>query len=158
MLTGQTVPLLTAVGNGFVSPDTLASLDTAAILTTTATDSSAVGTYPIVVSAAADADYEISYVDGIMTVTAGGRHDDASSGSGKKCGMGSGFGAAVLAFMLAFRLALTRRRARFPSSVISRTTISDHSTLYEDQCILLPSCPLSARRLPLGRVGAAAPS
>jgi MBG domain (YGX type)/BspA type Leucine rich repeat region (6 copies) len=113
MVSGQAVPTLTAVGSGFVSPDSLASLDTAPVLTTTATNSSAVGTYPIVVSAAADVDYEISYVDGIMTVTAGGRHDDSSSGNGKKCGMGSGFGAAALAFMLVFRLALTRRRARF---------------------------------------------
>src|SRR5207244_7014565 len=54
---------------GFVNSDTVASLNTPLSLTTTATASSAVGTYPIVASGASDANYTISFVSGTLTVT-----------------------------------------------------------------------------------------
>src|SRR5205814_2106438 len=46
-----------------------ASLDTPVSLSTTATAASAVGTYPITASGAADANYTISFVAGTLTVT-----------------------------------------------------------------------------------------
>src|SRR5205085_5022783 len=59
---GAGLPALTASYSGFVNGDTVASLDTPLSLTTTATASSAVGTYPIVASGASDANYTISFV------------------------------------------------------------------------------------------------
>jgi MBG domain (YGX type)/Bacterial Ig-like domain (group 3)/Dockerin type I domain len=66
---GDPLPELTASFAGFVSGDTPASLTTPPTLVTTATVSSHVGSYPITVSGAADADYSISYVAGTLTVT-----------------------------------------------------------------------------------------
>jgi hypothetical protein len=54
---------------GFVNGDTAASLTTPPTVTTTATASSAVGTYPITASGAVDANYTISYSPGTLTVT-----------------------------------------------------------------------------------------
>jgi hypothetical protein len=62
-------PPLTATYAGFVNGDTIASLDVAASLSTTADILSPVGTYPITVSAAADGNYEITFVNGTLTVT-----------------------------------------------------------------------------------------
>jgi uncharacterized protein involved in high-affinity Fe2+ transport len=64
-----TVPTLTLSYSGFVNGDTAASLTTPPTVTTTATASSAVGTYPITVSGAVDANYTISYSAGTLTVT-----------------------------------------------------------------------------------------
>jgi hypothetical protein len=69
---GAAVPTLTASYSGFVNGDTPASLTTPPALTTTATASSPVGTYPINVSGAAAANYTISYVAGMLTVTPAG--------------------------------------------------------------------------------------
>ena len=116
MVSGQAVPALTAVGSGLVSPDILADLDTAAVLTTTATNSSATGTYPITVSGALDSDYSISYVNGTLTVTAGGGGSSGSgsgSSGGGKCGLGGGFGAVVFALLFVVLLAFVRRREKF---------------------------------------------
>src|SRR5947207_2568088 len=66
---GAVLPALSASYSGFVNGDTVASLDTPVSLSTTATASSAVGIYPITASAAADANYTISFVVGILTVT-----------------------------------------------------------------------------------------
>jgi arylamine N-acetyltransferase len=66
---GDALPTLTASYAGFVNGDTAASLDTPATLTTTATAASAVGTYPITVSGAADVNYTISFVAGTLSVT-----------------------------------------------------------------------------------------
>jgi fibro-slime domain-containing protein len=69
MAQGAAVPALTASYSGFVNGDTVASLDVPVSLTTTATASSPAGTYPIVASAAADANYAIAFVNGTLTVT-----------------------------------------------------------------------------------------
>jgi uncharacterized repeat protein (TIGR01451 family) len=67
---GNPLPPLTATYTGFVNGDTPASLDTPATLSTTATATSPAGDYPIVVSGAADANYNISFVNGNLHVTA----------------------------------------------------------------------------------------
>jgi len=66
---GAARPALTASYVGFASGDGPASLDTPVDLSTAATAASGVGFYPIVASGAADANYAISFVDGILTVT-----------------------------------------------------------------------------------------
>ena len=65
---GAALPTLTASYTGFVNGDTSASLTTQPTITTTATASSAVGTYPITVGGAVDGDYTISYAAGSLTV------------------------------------------------------------------------------------------
>jgi hypothetical protein len=67
-LVGAANPPLTASYQGFVNGDTAASLDVPPSLATTATASSPVGLYPITVSGAEDANYAISFVDGVLTV------------------------------------------------------------------------------------------
>ncbi len=66
----QPNPSLTATYTGFVNGDTSASLDSAVSLSTTATQSSPAGTYPIIASGAADANYSITHVNGTLTVNA----------------------------------------------------------------------------------------
>ncbi len=68
-LYGAALPTLTAGYNGFVNGDTAASLTTAPTLSTTAAATSHVGSYPITVAGAVDADYTISYVAGSLSVT-----------------------------------------------------------------------------------------
>ncbi|HKQ40029.1 MAG TPA: MBG domain-containing protein, partial [Verrucomicrobiae bacterium] len=65
----QANPPLTATYTGFVNSDTAASLDVPVALSTTATLSSPVGTYPISASGAGDANYAITHIDGMLTVT-----------------------------------------------------------------------------------------
>src|SRR5208337_3073413 len=67
---GAAMPTLTASYTGFVNGDTPESLDTQPTLSTTATLYSDTGTYPITVSGAVDPNYNISYVAGVLTVTA----------------------------------------------------------------------------------------
>jgi autotransporter-associated beta strand protein len=69
MVYGAALPTLTASYSGFVNGDTSASLTTQPTLSTTGTASSNSGTYSITGSAAADADYSISYVAGSLTIT-----------------------------------------------------------------------------------------
>ena len=108
MIAGGSVPLLTAVGNGFVSPDTMDVLDVAPIITTTAMGSSPTGTYPITISGAMDADYAITFMDGTLTVIAGtgggGGSGSGSGNSGGGCGLGGSIAALILAFLLMMRL------------------------------------------------------
>jgi subtilisin-like proprotein convertase family protein len=66
---GDALPALTASYSGFVHGDTVASLDTAVTLATTAAASSPVGTYAITATGAVDANYNITHVDGNLTVT-----------------------------------------------------------------------------------------
>src|SRR5207245_1272138 len=70
---GAALPALTASYSGLVNGDTPATFSSAPntppTLTTTATAASHFGTYGITASAAADADYSISYVAGTLTVT-----------------------------------------------------------------------------------------
>ena len=66
------MPAFLPLYSGFVNGDTPASLTSLPVLTTTATDSSPVGTYPIHVSGAAATNYIIQYVDGTLTVLPAG--------------------------------------------------------------------------------------
>ena len=66
---GQPNPPLTATYTGFVNGDTVASLDSPVVLSTTANSTSPAGSYPITASGAADANYTITFVNGTLTVT-----------------------------------------------------------------------------------------
>lgn len=65
---GTANPTFTATYEGFVNGDTAPAIVPS--LTTAATASSPVGTYPIVASGASDPNYAISYREGSLTVTA----------------------------------------------------------------------------------------
>jgi hypothetical protein len=69
MIYGGTLPALTVHYTGFVNGDTAASLTTAPTVVTTATASSPVGSYPITVGGAVDANYTITSVAGTLTIT-----------------------------------------------------------------------------------------
>ena len=75
------LPTLTASYSGFVNGDTVRLLTTQPTLSTTATASQAVGTYPITASGAVDANYTISYVAGTLTITPAALTITASSAS-----------------------------------------------------------------------------
>ena len=62
-------PAFTASYTGFVGNDNASSLTTQPSLTTTATQTSAVGTYAVTVSGAASANYIFTYTSGTLTVT-----------------------------------------------------------------------------------------
>jgi MBG domain (YGX type)/Bacterial Ig-like domain (group 3)/Regulator of chromosome condensation (RCC1) repeat/Bacterial Ig-like domain (group 2) len=68
MTLGGPVPPLTWTGSGWINADSPGSLTTQPTCTTTATPGSPLGTYPITCSGAVDATYDISYVDGTLTV------------------------------------------------------------------------------------------
>jgi hypothetical protein len=61
--------VLAASYNGFVNGDTAADLDVPASITTDATSSSTIGSYPINVSGAADVNYNIAFAPGTLTIT-----------------------------------------------------------------------------------------
>jgi YVTN family beta-propeller protein len=65
---GDPLPSLTATYSGFVNGDTFAALDTAVTLNTTATATSPAGTYVIAASGASDANYNVTHVNGILTI------------------------------------------------------------------------------------------
>jgi len=66
---GAELPALTVTYDGWVNGDTAASLTKPPAVTTTATMSSGVGTYPITASGAEARDYAITYVPGVLTIT-----------------------------------------------------------------------------------------
>ncbi len=68
MAYGGTVPAITPSYGGFVNGEGAGDLDVAPACGTTATGSSPVGTYPSSCSSAVDPNYDISYVDGTVTV------------------------------------------------------------------------------------------
>ena len=68
---GAALPALTVSYSGWVNGDTASSLTTPPVVTTTGTASSAVGTYSITASGAADANYTITYVAGTLTAPVG---------------------------------------------------------------------------------------
>ena len=70
MFEQQPVPPLTVTYSGFVYGETSSVLTTQPTVTTTATSSSAPGTYPISVSGATAANYTITFVPGVLTVQA----------------------------------------------------------------------------------------
>ena len=67
---GEANPTFTPTFSGFKNSETKAVLTTQPTITTTATTSSPAGTYPVTVSGAAAQNYDISYVNGTLTVTA----------------------------------------------------------------------------------------
>ena len=69
MTYGGAPPTITPSYNGFVNGDSPASLTTKPTCTTTATSTSAPGTYPSMCSGAADPTYSINYVNGAVTVS-----------------------------------------------------------------------------------------
>jgi streptogramin lyase len=71
MVSGGTLPTLTASYSGLVNGDTPSSLTTLPVLNTTAGMSTPPGTYLITVGGAVDPNYTITYVSGTLTVTPG---------------------------------------------------------------------------------------
>lgn len=69
MTYGGTVPTITPSYSGFVNGDTAASLTTQPTCSTTATNSTKVGSYPTNCAGAVDLNYSYQYVNGLMTVT-----------------------------------------------------------------------------------------
>jgi len=69
---GAPNPAFTATYAGFVNGDTPASLTGTLVCTTTATTANPAGTYPITCSGQTSATYTITYVPGVLTVTAAG--------------------------------------------------------------------------------------
>jgi hypothetical protein len=67
-ITEQVNPVLTVTYTGFVLSETSAVLQTPVVISTTAITASLPGTYPITASAAAAANYTISFVAGTLTV------------------------------------------------------------------------------------------
>jgi uncharacterized protein YjdB len=68
-LYGAALPALTASYAGFVNGDAASSLSTQVSLSTTATASSGVGTYPITASGASSPNYSITFVNGALSVS-----------------------------------------------------------------------------------------
>lgn len=66
---GAPLPALTASYSGFQNGETVAALATPATVTTTATSTSPVGTYPIIASGAISNNYTFTYVQGTLTIT-----------------------------------------------------------------------------------------
>ena len=66
---GEQIPIFTLTYDGFKNNETDAVLTTKPTATTTATSSSKVGTYPITVSGGEAQNYNLTYVDGKLTVT-----------------------------------------------------------------------------------------
>ena len=66
---GQANPALTVSYSGFVNGDTSASLTTQPSVSTTATTSSPVASYPITAKGAVDTNYTISYIAGSLTIS-----------------------------------------------------------------------------------------
>jgi len=69
---GQTNPVFTATYTGFVNSETSAIIAGTLSGSTTANANSPVGTYPITVSGQSAANYNINYIAGTLSVTAGG--------------------------------------------------------------------------------------
>jgi MBG domain (YGX type)/Bacterial Ig-like domain (group 3) len=66
---GSPPPVISAIYSGFVNGETPSALSTPPACTTSATSSSPVGTYKSSCSAAVDGNYDISYLDGTVTVS-----------------------------------------------------------------------------------------
>ena len=65
---GSLLPALKARYSGFVNNDGPSALERPVVLTTTATSNSEAGTYPITVSGAVAANYEITFLPGVLTI------------------------------------------------------------------------------------------
>jgi len=78
---GGASPAISPIYSGFVNGDEPASLGTAATCTSAVTATTPVGSYASTCSGASDANYDISYVDGSVSVTPASITITASSGS-----------------------------------------------------------------------------
>ena len=81
-----TVPAITASYSGFENGDTSSSLSTPPACSTTATSSSAVGSYPSTCSGAADSNYTVTYVAGSVTIAQATPTVTATGQSGQSTG------------------------------------------------------------------------
>ncbi len=86
MVAGEEVPALTARFEGLVNDDTEDSFDPPLTLTTEATSSSPPGTYPIVPSKAANPNYDITFVNGTLTIRLAGPVLESQNGNRGKPG------------------------------------------------------------------------
>ncbi|RQO67612.1 hypothetical protein DBR43_24120 [Pedobacter sp. KBW06] len=68
---GTANPQLTVKYDGFVNAETPAALTSQVVISTTATTNSPIGTYSIVPSAATSGNYQISFVNGTLTIRPG---------------------------------------------------------------------------------------
>ena len=68
---GAANPAFSVAYSGFVNGDTPTSLTAVPTVSTTATVTSPVGTYPIIASSAASANYSFTYVNGVLRVSSG---------------------------------------------------------------------------------------
>ncbi|WP_198315816.1 MBG domain-containing protein [Chitinophaga tropicalis] len=73
---GTANPILSATYTGFTGTDNETVLNTPVVLTTTADINSPVGTYPIRAGGATSQNYDISFVDGTLTITSSNQHID----------------------------------------------------------------------------------
>jgi gliding motility-associated-like protein len=69
---GDANPILSITYAGFVNGDSAAQLTTQPIITTTATQTSVVGQYPITISDATSTNYTITYINAVLTVVPAG--------------------------------------------------------------------------------------
>ncbi len=92
-------PLFTTAFSGLMNGDTPSSLGTAAFFTS-ATVTSAVGTYAIHPSGLGSSNYAIAYVDGTLTVVAPSAGGGESGSGGGNCGVGGGLAFTAIAMML----------------------------------------------------------
>ena len=65
---GQALPAFTVTGTGFVNGDSMASLGGTLAFTTSATATSAPGTYPVTPSGVSSANYSITFAAGTLTI------------------------------------------------------------------------------------------
>lgn len=72
IVSGQPIPSFNISYSGFVGTDNEDSLISKPVISTTATVSSAPGTYPITALGASSNNYNISYIPGVLTITSGG--------------------------------------------------------------------------------------
>ncbi|WP_198315817.1 MBG domain-containing protein [Chitinophaga tropicalis] len=73
---GTANPILSATYTGFTGTDNETVLNTPVVLTITADINSPVGTYPIRAGGATSQNYDISFVDGTLTITSSNQHID----------------------------------------------------------------------------------
>ena len=84
---GEENPELTVTYNGFVNGEDNSVLTTQPTISTTATKESPAGTYPITVSGAEAANYDITYTNGTLTILAKGSTFTMPGGTEGGCGI-----------------------------------------------------------------------
>ncbi|GHT01699.1 hypothetical protein AGMMS49525_03180 [Bacteroidia bacterium] len=89
---GEPNPALTYTISGFKNSETQSVIDVPPTLTTTATQASSAGSYPITASGASDNNYSFTYQDGTLTITAAQTYTVSLSASPTAGGTVSGGG------------------------------------------------------------------